>query len=440
VVELRVKGIARAGRLQQPHAAARRIDQRADPVVGREVVAPLLEIGRDQLDRGERRRVRVGAWPDGQRDGERRRIAAGQQVDARRGAFHRLGDQVRRFRRSQVGIGGGIGGLDQSRLGGEAAAVDRGELRGAADRGVLDARREAGEVEPPARDRRAHFPLARGEAVLALAAAWLEQRDVAPRGIERELPRRDFERRHPGDRIGVLPEQVQVDLGDVVAAEHAAVAAEVGVVRQVVVRVVDHAVDPRRAQVGKAPLRAARDRPRQRPAVEHVPIAEQPAERLVRHRIPVGDVVGEQLGETHGAEAPAVVDRALDVDTLAGAIEPADRPRAEQRADIGDRPVVGLVDPAVCPHPVDRAAGNRRLLREHADEAAQRTVVGRGTVLGAVDLGDEIPDSLLVMPFEQVFGRAQRGVGHRVTSRSPGLRHRTTCLRRDRSRWASVGR
>jgi hypothetical protein len=89
---------------------------------------------------------------------------------------------VRGLGGGQVRNGRGIGGLDQPGLGGEAPPVDGRQLRLASHRRVLDPRREAGEVQPAARDWRAHLPFARGEAVLRLALARLEQRNVAPEG------------------------------------------------------------------------------------------------------------------------------------------------------------------------------------------------------------------------------------------------------------------
>ena len=126
--------------------------------------------------------------------------------------------------------------------------------------------------------------------------------------------------------------------------------------------------------------------------------------------VPVGDIVCQRLQKSAGAIAQPVVDRPFDRGAASGAVERVDQAGADQRADIGHGPVVGLVDAGIGPQPVGAAAGCRRFGGDDLDQGAQLAGIGGDPVLVAIDFRNERPELFGVVTLIAVIGAGGGGL------------------------------
>ena len=132
--------------------------------------------------------------------------------------------------------------------------------------------------------------------------------------------------------------------------------------------------------------------------IEPVAGPTEPAHLLDDSHAPPGDVARQLLEQCDGALAPAVVDRLGDIDPSAAGVEAGDEVGGQEIADVVDDPVVARLDRLVLPEPID-APPDRPLTcgADAGDELAERAgLVDALGVLGAVDLGQELPQLLRV--------------------------------------------
>src|SRR5207248_6771196 len=172
--------------------------------------------------------------------------------------------------------------------------------------------------------------------------------------------------------------------------------AEIGVMSERVEWGIDPVAGPPRSQVGKS----AGGRPctfELEPVwaiVEAVPVARKPSERLDGDPAPAGNVTDELVEDDKRAGAPSIEDRPGDIDPDSAPVDAVEKARADELADVGNCPLVGIVDEDIFPQPIDRAPGGLGIAGDHLDQGAKDIGPKRGEVRIPVDLGNPVPQLL----------------------------------------------
>ena len=164
-----------------------------------------------------------------------------------------------------------------------------------------------------------------------------------------------------------------------------------------------------RVKISGAARWGVRDRTGERSGfrIETVPCAREPLEAFDDSALPPRDVLDERLHDHRRAFSPPVEKRPRHIHTASAAIEIADQPRAEERADVRDRPIVAGVNEGVFPQAVGAAARNGGLTGEDFDQRPQDMRLFREAVFLQVNGRNPFPQFLGIVALELVECRVR---------------------------------
>ena len=205
--------------------------------------------------------------------------------------------------------------------------------------------------------------------------------------------------------------------------------------REIVEGPIHDVADPAHVKISGATRGGVRDRTGERPRlrIETVPCAREPLEAFDDRALPTGDVLDERLHDHRRAFSPPVEKRPRHIHTASAAIEIADQPRAEERADARDRPIVAGVNEGVFPQAVGAAARNGGLTGEDFDQRAQDMRLCGEAVFLQVNGRNPFPQFLGIVALKLVdprVGDRKSVFGHNSSARGKQCVAWRCCRRR----------